>query len=315
MRKAALLTVFLGSVTLSQARLPPPEPDFSLLDISKSSPRYNDEVSPRDYLLQVPALYFSRATCTYCRAQFGHLDSLQDELRTLNPELNIELFGVNHFDANSEFSNTLTTTGRELPWLQDTTDDRVWDFWGAQWRDVVILDPQNRRYAVVNLTTHDLGVPTNREALKALLLEAANASDADGDGLPDAWEQQQLGTLSSSPNQDFDNDGFDNAAEFAFGTLPNDPLSLPSLTQAFDETGRLMVTLRRWSGSHFNFVVEGSSDLQNWSGDGAEINILGRPRNLYDGRGTREETYILSQDMLTAPMKFVRIRALLVQQD
>ena len=307
------MAVLLGSLNLSHARLPPPEPDFTLEDISKYSPRFTQQVSPRDYLLQVPAIYFSRATCSYCRTQFGHLDSLQKELRDSNPELNIEILGINHFDANSDFSNTQNTVGRELPWLQDTTDDRVWDVWDVEWRDVYILDPQNRRYAVMNLTQNDLGIPANRQALKTLLIEAAQATDTDNDGLPDAWEIQLLSTLTSNGNADSDADGFDNATEFAFGTHPNDALEFPVLAQAFDpvsdEAKLLKVTLRRWSGSHFNFVVEASSDFKSWSSDGAEINILGKPRNLYDGRGTLEETYILSQDTVTAPFKFVRVRA------
>ena len=309
MRKATFLLVLAVLPAISQARPPAPEPDFSLVDVSAYSPRHLQEVSPRDYLLQVPAIYFSRATCSYCRLQFGHLDSLQDELRTLHPELNIEIFGINHFDANSDLSNTQTTVGRELPWLQDTTDDRVWDFWGATWRDVRILDPQNRLYAVVNLTTSDLGIPTNREQLKNLLLEAAQSADTDADGLPDLWELQILGTLSESPNADLDSDGYDNAAEFAFGTDPKDSLSFPSLAQSFDETGRLKVAIRRWSGSQFNFIVEASPDLTSWTSDGAEINPLGKLRNLFDGKGTTEATYILSQDTATAPIRFVRVRA------
>ncbi len=61
----------------------------------------------------------------------------------------------------------------DLPILQDTVTDDVWGAWGAVWRDVVILDPDNERSTVYNLTTYDLADVANRDALKQLLLDAA----------------------------------------------------------------------------------------------------------------------------------------------
>ena len=61
----------------------------------------------------------------------------------------------------------------DLPILQDTVTDDVWGAWGAVWRDVVILDPDNKRTTVYNLTTYDLADVANRDALKQLLLDAA----------------------------------------------------------------------------------------------------------------------------------------------
>jgi hypothetical protein len=57
-----------------------------------------------------------------------------------------------------------------------------------------------------------------------------NTTDADGDGLADQWEQFYFGRTNVNPNEDPDNDGFDNAAEFAAFTNPADSLSLPSGT-------------------------------------------------------------------------------------
>lgn len=45
--------------------------------------------------------------------------------------------------------------------------------------------------------------------------------DTDADGLPDAWEQQHFGNMDSNGTADPDNDGCDNACEFANGTDPN----------------------------------------------------------------------------------------------
>jgi hypothetical protein len=37
-------------------------PDFSILDINPDSPRYDEMVSPRDYVGQISAYYFGHAT-------------------------------------------------------------------------------------------------------------------------------------------------------------------------------------------------------------------------------------------------------------
>lgn len=70
-----------------------------------------------------------------------------------------------------------------LPWLQDTPAYLVWDNWavndarpehaGVEWRDVIVLDTDNRAIAVFNLTTHDLSEAANYQALKTALRTAA----------------------------------------------------------------------------------------------------------------------------------------------
>jgi hypothetical protein len=57
------------------------------------------------------------------------------------------------------------------------------------------------------------------------LTVAIVAVDSDGDGLPDAWEQQYLGSLAFGPNEDPDQDGLSNLAEYKAGTNPGDPSS------------------------------------------------------------------------------------------
>jgi pectin methylesterase-like acyl-CoA thioesterase len=47
--------------------------------------------------------------------------------------------------------------------------------------------------------------------------------DSDGDGLPDAWEIANFGSLDPHPTQDDDHDGQTNAQEWAAGTDPNTP--------------------------------------------------------------------------------------------
>lgn len=71
--------------------------------------------------------------------------------------------------AGYEGGNTEMTTGRTLPWCQDVPAVDAWGLWQAGYRDVVILDDENRVRQVYNLTEHDLSDPANREALKAIL--------------------------------------------------------------------------------------------------------------------------------------------------
>lgn len=66
-----------------------------------------------------------------------------------------------------------------IPWVQDTPADSVWIKWrvseerGITYRDVVVLDRENRVITAYNVTDHSLGAPANYEALKTILRDAA----------------------------------------------------------------------------------------------------------------------------------------------
>ena len=66
----------------------------------------------------------------------------------------VHILGVNQLGHES--ANDLVCQGRDLPWLQETLDDQVWNKWKVTYRDVVVLDRNNRPAAVFNLTVHDL---------------------------------------------------------------------------------------------------------------------------------------------------------------
>ncbi len=84
----------------------------------------------------------------------------------------MHILGVNA--AGAEAGNAAVCAGRHLPWLQDTVADSAWTSWGVVYRDVFVLDPDNRVERVYNLTTNNLATPANYDTLKAILITAAS---------------------------------------------------------------------------------------------------------------------------------------------
>ncbi|NCQ34983.1 hypothetical protein GW813_07920 [bacterium] len=96
---------------------------------------------------------------------------MQNELDARKLAREISILGVNQVEQVAD--NELIREGRDIPWLQDTWDELVWGSWHVEWRDVVILDPDNQKITTYNLTEHNLTDPANYAELKALLIEAA----------------------------------------------------------------------------------------------------------------------------------------------
>lgn len=65
-------------------------------------------------------------------------------------------------------------------------------------------------------------------ALELPTLPAGNPSDADGDGLTDAWELLHFKTLSYTASEDPDGDTYTNATEETYNSDPTDPASIPN---------------------------------------------------------------------------------------
>lgn len=65
------------------------------------------------------------------------------ELKSLKPDLNIEILGVN-MSVRREYNYFITSIGSALPWLQDTDPQQVWSRWNVAYRDVRILNSQNQ---------------------------------------------------------------------------------------------------------------------------------------------------------------------------
>ncbi len=96
---------------------------------------------------------------------------MHDELAAENLALEVHILGVNQAGAESGIG--AMCNGRDLPLLQDTAEAGVWASWGVIYRDVVILDAENRVVAVYNLTRLDLSQQANYATLKAVCRKAA----------------------------------------------------------------------------------------------------------------------------------------------
>jgi len=105
---------------------------------------------------------------------------MQKDLDASYPQLGIHILGVNA--SGLESGNALITSGRDIPWLQDVDVDHnglsdTWVDWSVTYRDVVILNGDNVRVGVFNLTTHDLRVAQNYDTLRQMFVDAASVPE------------------------------------------------------------------------------------------------------------------------------------------
>jgi len=66
---------------------------------------------------------------------------MQAEIAGTTP-VDVHILGVN--ETGAESGNSTIVQGREIPWLQETSDQDVWSAWKVTYRDVVILDTAGR---------------------------------------------------------------------------------------------------------------------------------------------------------------------------
>lgn len=112
---------------------------------------------------------------------------------------------------------------------------------------------------------------TNDEAnehfvFDTLRLEGTPAEgDRDADGLPDAWEYAEFGSLSAAPTEDPDGDGATNAEEALAATDPHGPLSRLAIVDFQPPTDTRPGRLSWTSVLGRRYAVESSTDLVHWS--------------------------------------------------
>jgi hypothetical protein len=117
--------------------------------------------------------------------------------------------------------------------------------------------------------------------------------DTDGDGMPDDWEERHaLAALDPGDrNEDADDDGMSNYAEYLAGTSPRDPLStlqvdIESASEA-PRGIRLPVTLRWQSTSNRTYSIWQTADLKDIPFELLETGIVATPpENEYTDAGS-----------------------------
>ena len=83
----------------------------------------------------------------------------------------VTFHGIN--EAGYESGNSSITSGRDLPWLQDTDEWNVWDTWDPGYRDVIILGVDGAEVGRYNLTSNNLASSSAYAELLALFVDAA----------------------------------------------------------------------------------------------------------------------------------------------
>ena len=121
------------------------------------------------------------------------------------------------------------------------------------------------------------------------------ATDSDGDGLPDDWERENFGSLSSGGGEDPDGDLSDNRAEWSASTDPNDATSSLRILQITrNEEGGSSVIFQSVPGKQY--VVEASETMEDFktvtapiTADGVTTDV---PVQLYVPGSTGEVIYV-----------------------
>lgn len=157
-----------------------PNPNFILEDINPASEFFGQDIGPSFFNGEVSAYYFGKGGWSMCRARFGILNDMNEDLIAMGIE-DVNIVGVNgyqYLDDNISCmicsdectSSTCDSGPRNLPWVQDYDDglncqglneglceegdetSDVWDSWNALLRDFVILDRNGVEFARINLT-------------------------------------------------------------------------------------------------------------------------------------------------------------------
>jgi hypothetical protein len=93
--------------------------------------------------------------------------------------------------------------------------------------------------------------------------------DSNSDGIPDAWELLNFGTLNIDPNADPDNDGMSNRQEYLAGTNPNNALDVLQVKTASFGLNGTTVSLTWSSVPTRQYYIQKTSDLTTpWTDSG-----------------------------------------------
>ncbi|MBN8458634.1 MAG: S8 family serine peptidase [Verrucomicrobia bacterium] len=134
---------------------------------------------------------------------------------------------------------------------------------------------------VINGTT-PVGALAGR-VLSGGRLDLTGIIDGDRDQMPDWWEIQHFGSTAATAGGDPDGDGFTNLQEYRIGTLPNNPFSRFTITQAGTTAGGgFSITFP--TAAEVVYRVEFSESLAagSWAALGADVSGTGVPATVTD---------------------------------
>ena len=86
--------------------------------------------------------------------------------------MELQIIGINAVGYNSNLEDA-GTPEPTLPLLQDDEEQLVWENWAVTYRDVIVLDGENKKVGVLNLTENSLADDENVAILEGFFLEAA----------------------------------------------------------------------------------------------------------------------------------------------
>lgn len=98
------------------------------------------------------------------------------------PSSDIAILGVNNTDAQRASDVALATAPNDLPMLNDidVNGDELADTWeafGADWRDVYVVDAESETTNIFNLTANDLRIQANYNTLRGMIVDAATSGN------------------------------------------------------------------------------------------------------------------------------------------
>ena len=127
----------------------PDKPTFSLEDLNPSSETHGEYIGPQTFNDKVTLYYFPFSeTWGTCRNRFGSLNTLFIDYG--GHTSNIQIIGVG---KNNDTPIDDIIENRILPYVKDDDDNKVWEIWCPEDRDLFFLDRNGSFNTKINLTS------------------------------------------------------------------------------------------------------------------------------------------------------------------
>ena len=158
---------------------------------------------------------------------------------------------------------------------------------GIDWTPLneAVIPMEEVIYIGMAATSHNNNALTTANFSQVSLSIETPGMDADGDGMPDAWELAMLGGTGFDPHRDEDGDGFTNLEEYTSGTDPMDGNARLRMKKISAPTAENGLTIR-WdsaAGRHYRILVkEDLSSPDPWVPLSADLEGTGNEMSLTD---------------------------------